>query len=234
MTVLWWAERNRDSETTLGCLENAVEDVVERDEEYGDEPAADEEENEEGEHAHAVVELSGLVRQEVAENVAAVERGQRNEVEDEEKQVDEDNEVEKERDREERGKAVGGNAGNVLGDGDGRGYGGVSGGEDVLDYDQQDEGDGGGEQVAGWAGEGDEDVVAPIVFEVASGDRGGLGPTDKEVSIDQRDEREEDGADGVEVFEGIESDAAEHTGGGITEARGGPGVGALVHAESKD
>src|ERR1700733_11928909 len=58
--------------------EDVVEDVVEGVEERGDKPAAEEEEDEESEHAHAVVELGGLVRQEVAEDVAAVEWGQRN------------------------------------------------------------------------------------------------------------------------------------------------------------
>ena len=155
-------------------------------------------------------------------------------IEDEEEQIDEDDEVEKERDGEERGKAFGGDAWNVLGDRDGGEDGGVSGGENVLDDDEQDEGDGGGEQVAGGAGEGDEDVVAAIVFEVAAGDGGGLGPTDEEVAVNQRYEGNEDGADEVEVFDRVESDAAEHAGGGIAEAPGGPGVGALMHAEGKD
>ena len=104
----------------------------------------------------------------------------------------------------------------------------------MLDDDEQDEGDGGREQVAGGAGEGDEDVVAAVVFEVAAGDRSGFGPADEEASVDQRDERNEDGADRVEVLEGIEGDTAEHPGGGIAEPVGGPGVGALVNAEGED
>jgi len=96
-----------------------VEDVVDGIEERGDKPSADKEEDEESEHAHAVVELGGFVGEEVAEDVAAVERRQRDQVEDEEQQVDEDDEVEEERDGEEGGKAFGGDAGNVLGDGDG-------------------------------------------------------------------------------------------------------------------
>ena len=92
----------------------------------------------------------------------------------------------------------------------------------------------GREQVAGGAGEGDEDVVAAVVFEVAAGDWGWLGPADEEAAVDQRDERKEDRADRVEMFDGIEGDATEHTGGGVAEARGGPGVGAFVHAEGED
>ena len=98
----------------------------------------------------------------------------------------------------------------------------VSGREHVLDDDEQDERDGGREQVAGGAGEGDEDVVAPVVLEVACGDGGGLGPADEEAAVDQRDEREEDRAEGVEVLEGIEGDAAEHQGGGVAEAHWRP------------
>lgn len=126
--------------------------------------------------------------------MAAVERWERDEVEDEEKQIDEDDEVEKERDGEESGKAYRGDAGDFFCDGDRGGDGGVSGGKDVLDDDEQDERDGGREQVAGRAGEGDEDVVALVVFEVAGGDGSGFGPADEEASVDQRDEGEEDGA----------------------------------------
>ena len=129
---------------------------------------------------------------------------------------------------------LGGDAGDVLSDRYCGGDGGVSGGEDVLDDDEQDEGDGGREQVAGGAGEGDEDVVTAVVFEVAAGDGGGFGPADEEASVDQRDEREEDGAYRIQVLEGVEGDAAEHHGGGIAEAHGGPGVGALMHAEGED
>src|SRR5205823_5389034 len=222
------------NESRLDGEEDVIEDVVDRIEECSDQPAAEEEEDDEGEHAHAVVDLGGPVREEVAENVAAVERRERNEVEDEEQQVDEDDQVEKERDGKERGEAFGGDAGNVHGDGHGGGDGGVSGGEDVFDENEQDEGDGGREQIAGRAGEGDEDVVAAVVFEVAAGDGRGFGPADEEAAIHKRDEREEDRAEGVEVSDGVEGDAAEHFGGGIAEAPCGPGVGALVHAEGED
>ena len=214
--------------------EDVIEDSVDRVEERGDKPTADQEENNQAEHPHAVVELGCFVGQKVAEDVAAIERGERNQVEDEEQQVDEDDEVEKERDGEECRKAFGGDAGNMLGDGDGGDDGDVSGWKQMLDDDQQDERDGGGEQVAGWTGEGDEDVVAAVVLEVATGDGCGLGPTDEEASVDQRDERKEHRADGIEVLQWVEGDATEHHGGGIAKAHGGPGVGALMHAEGED
>ena len=151
--------------------------------------------------------------------MAAVERRERNEVEDEEQKVDEDDEVEKESDGKERGKPSVGTPGICSARATAVAMAVVSGGQEVLDDDEQDEGDGGGEQVAGGAGEGDEDVVAAVVFEVAGGDRGGLGPADEEAAVDQRDEREEDGAERVEVLEGIERDAAEHLGGGVAETQ---------------
>src|ERR1700722_8765815 len=103
--------RPRTCNDGLNGEEDVVEDVVEWIEEGGDEAAADEEEKDQGEHAHAVIELDGFVGEEVTEDVAAVERWKRDEIEDEEKQVDEDDEVEKERDGEESGKAFGGDAG---------------------------------------------------------------------------------------------------------------------------
>jgi hypothetical protein len=211
-----------------------VEDAVDGDEESGDEAAADEEENDEAEHSHAVVDLSGFVGQEVAKDVAAVERGERDKVEDEEQQVDEDDEVEKERDGEERGKAFCGDSRHVLRDGDSCDDAGIAGGQDVFDDNQENESDAGREQVAGGAGEGDEDVIAAVVLEVASGDGSGLRPADEEAAVDQRDEREEDGADGVEVLDWVEGDTAKHHRGGVAEAHGGPGVRALVHAEGED
>src|SRR5207247_321064 len=102
------------------------------------------------------------------------------------------------------------------------------------DDDQQDKGDRGGEQVAGGAGEGDEDVVSLVVLEVAGGDGGGLGPPEEHAAVDQADEREENRAEGVEVLGRVQGDAAEHFGGWIAETPGCPGVGALVHAEGED
>lgn len=67
--------QSRGSDTRLDGEENVVEDAVDRIEERRDKSAAEEKEDEEGEHAHAVVDLSDLVRQEVAEDMAAVERG---------------------------------------------------------------------------------------------------------------------------------------------------------------
>src|ERR1700728_1681243 len=110
--------QSRGSDTRLDGEENVVEDAVDRIEERRDKSAAEEKEDEEGEHAHAVVDLSDLVRQEVAEDMAAVGRGERDEGEDEQQQVDVDDQREEERDGKERGQALGGDPRDVLGDGD--------------------------------------------------------------------------------------------------------------------
>ena len=103
----------------------------------------------------------------------------------------------------------------------------------VLQDDQQDQGDDRREEVADGAGESDEDVVAHVVLEVASGDGRGLGPAEEGTTVDQCDDREEDGSEKVEVLQGVEGDATECQGGGIAEAIGGPGVGALMDAEGE-
>jgi hypothetical protein len=73
MTVCRRKEKNRQQQNNvLGGEEDVVEDVVDGIEERCDEAAAEEEKDEEGEHAHAVVELGDLVGEEVAEDVAAV------------------------------------------------------------------------------------------------------------------------------------------------------------------
>ena len=104
----------------------------------------------------------------------------------------------------------------------------------MLHDDEQQERDDGHEEIAGRAGEGDDDVVTGVALEVARGDGGGLGPAEEHAAVEETDERKEDGAAGIEMNERIEGDAAEHFGGGIAETPGGPGVSALVHAEGKD
>src|SRR5260370_11987381 len=84
--------------------EDLVEGREQRTEEDSeDETAADEEEEKEAEHADPVVKLESLVGQEVAYDVASVERRDRDEIEDEEKKIDEDDEVEKKGDGKEGG-----------------------------------------------------------------------------------------------------------------------------------
>ena len=77
----------------------------------------------------------------------------------------------------------------------------------VFEDDEQDErGDRHGE-IAGGAGEGGDDVVAPGVAEVADGDRAGFGPAEQWKVVDQRQQRHDDRAPGVDVLDGVESDA---------------------------
>jgi hypothetical protein len=199
-----------------------------------DEAAADKEEQKETEHSDLVVELKSFVWQEVAYDVAAVERRDGNEIEDEEQEVDEDDEIKEQGDGKEGGEIFCRNAGNVRGQRHRRRNGEDTAGNEMLDDEQKDEGDGSRDEIAGGAGEGDKDVVAAIVFEVAAGDWSGFGPADQRPVVEQGEQRHDDGAERVEVFERVESDAAEHAGGGIAQAPGGPGVGALVDTEGEN
>ena len=97
------------------------------------------------------------------------------------------------------------------------------------------------DQVGGRAGQGGQVVVADDLAEVAGDDRGGLGPAYQEAAEEREaDKRAEDdergkeqGADGVHVVHGVEGDAALQAGGLVAEARGHPGMGALVNTERK-
>ena len=199
-----------------------------------DETAANEEEEKEAEHADAVVKLESLVGQEVAYDVASVERWDRDEVEDEEEKVYEDDEVEEKSDRKKGGEIFGGDPGNMRREGHCSGNREYTTRNQMLDDEQQDEGDGGRDQIAGGTGQGDEDVVAAIVLEVAAGDWCRFCPAEERPVVEQGEQRHDDGAERVKVLEGVEGDATEHLGGGIAEAPGGPGVGALVDAEGEN
>src|SRR6266851_7772731 len=106
--------------------------------------------------------------------------------------------------------------------------------DDVFEDDEKDEGYGSRDQVAGRTCEGNEDVVALVVLEVTGCDGGRLGPAEEHTAVVEADEREDDGAERVQMLDGVERDAAEHLGRWITKAPGGPGVGALMHAEGED
>lgn len=107
------------------------------------------------------------------------------------------------------------------------------------DDGENDESDEDKEQVGSGTGQSGEVIVADNVVEVASENRSGLGPSDQHASESvESDEwakdgdcREKECADGVDVLEGIECNAAKFAGGVIAEAGRGPGVGTFVDAE---
>jgi hypothetical protein len=80
-----------------------------------------------------------------------------------------------------------------------------------------------------------EDVVASDVFEIGRGDGSRLRPSKEEAWADEEhDGRQDNGAERIDVFEGVQSDAAQHASGGIAEAVGHPGVRGFVKAERKE
>ena len=67
----------------LQSEEDMIENTVNRDKESRDEPSSDQEKNDEAKHAHSVVELNGFIWQKVAQNMASVQRRQRDQIENE-------------------------------------------------------------------------------------------------------------------------------------------------------
>ena len=185
---------------------------------------------------NAIVGLNGVVGQQVAQDATAIERRNREKVEEEKREVDEDSQTAKQGDRLHRQggtRAEGGDEGRLnqsaaVGKCDG--------------HDRQDaEGDKDKHDVRDRSGQSGEVVVADDLAEVARNDRSGLGPANQEAAEEgEPDEGPEDDeprkqqrSDGVHMEHGVERDAAFETGGLVAEARGHPCVSTLVKAERK-
>lgn len=85
----------------------------------------------------------------------------------------------------------------------------------------QDEGKQRQQDIGGGAGQGGEDHALFDIFEVAGGHRDGLGPAEPGKEHEHR-------ADEIEVRQGIEGEAPQIFGGGIAQFIAGPGMGAFV------
>src|ERR1700735_1618136 len=94
----------------LQAEEEDLEDGHDGEEEELDDVKAEKEKAEHEVEAHTLVGLGGVEGEVVHEDLAAVEEGERDEVEDEEKDVDQDAEVEEEDEGEDAGKAFGAHA----------------------------------------------------------------------------------------------------------------------------
>src|SRR5580704_2961450 len=99
--------------TRLDAEEDVLEETQQWEEEDAeDDPSPEEEDQEEADRPDAVVDLQRAVGQIVPEDTAAVERWDRDEVEDEQQQVDEDDVVKQQGERKERGQIFGRDPGN--------------------------------------------------------------------------------------------------------------------------
>ncbi len=217
----------------LEAEEQRLEDGHDREEEELDDVKAEKEETEHEVEAHALVGFGGVEGEIVHEDLAAVEEGQGNEVEDEEQGVDEDAEVEKEDEGEDAGKAFGADAEVAHGElgGDDEGVNGA--GDGVADDDEREEGDDGGEELGGGAGKGGKHLVAGGVAEVARGEGDGLAPAEDERAAEDEQDGPDEGSEEVEVTGGVHGEAAHHAGGGVAEAVGGPGLSAVVERDGE-
>ncbi len=98
---------------------------------------------------------------------------------------------------------------------------------------ERDEGDEGGEQLGGGAGEGGEHLVARRIAEVARGEGDGLAPAEDERAAEDEEDGPDEHAEEVEVAGRVHGEATHHACGGVAEAVGGPGLGAVVQGDGE-
>src|SRR6202021_2922002 len=168
--------------------ENVIERGKEGRENSKNKSATHKKQDDQPKHPHAVIHLHRSVRKEVAQDVAAVKRGDGYEIENKQQKVDQDDEVEKERYRKQRRQAFGRDARNVLCKRHRRSDRDDSVRDQMLHKQQQNQCNRSRDQVAGRPRKGDQNIVALVVLEVACSNRRRLGPTKKEPSVDQRDQ----------------------------------------------
>ncbi len=217
----------------LEAEEQGLEDAHDGEEEELDDVKAEEEEAEHEVETHALVGSGGVEGEIVHQDLAAVEEGEGQQVEDEEEGVDEDAEVEEEDEGEDAGKAFGADAEVAHGElgGDDERVDGA--GDGVADDDEREESDDGGEELGGGAGEGGEHFVAGGVAEVARSEGDGLAPAEDERAAEDEEDGPDEGSEEVEVAGGVHGEAAHHAGGGVAETVGGPGLGTVVKGDGE-
>ena len=145
--------------------QNVIEDVVDRIKQRRNKPAADKKENQQRKHPHTVIKLSQLIWQKMAQDVASIERWQRNQVEHKEQQIDEDHKVKKERNRKQRRQSFRRNTRNVLRNRNRSSDRKIARGQQMLENNQQDKSDRRRKQIAGRSGQRDQDVITLVVLE---------------------------------------------------------------------
>lgn len=221
----------------LDALEDEVDDGQRRPEKHHQYPTANEDHEEvTGPDGNAVVDLHGAVGEHVAQNAAAVEGRDGKQVEEAEREVDEDGQSAEQDHSLEGGVDAQVDAARESGENELVRVRRCEGDDSENEQGNQDE-----EQVGGGAGESGQVVVTADFFEVAGDDGSGFGPADQHAAeIVEADEGAEDyergkdeGAEDIDVVDGVEGDAAHHAGGLVAQAGGGPGMGALVNAERK-
>src|SRR5450631_694349 len=217
--------------------QNAVERIYGGTHHESNHPATYEEDENEADHAERVVYPQSAIGQHVAEDVAAIERRQRQQVEDGQQEIDEEGQVQQQGQRKERRKGTFHRRRDVIRGKDGYNHREFSGCAGVFHDHQSHSADQGCQEIACRAGEGRQYVVARDSFEVACSDRSGLCPADEEASKTRHKEhrqRDQQRSDGVNVLDGIEGYAAKHAGRLVAQARSHPRVRRLMQAEGKE
>lgn len=186
---------------------------------------------------YPVISLYGIVWEHVTEEVAPVERRNREEVKDQECEIDFHRGDAEKNDGLDRGihsqKKLVAECGHDR----------CAAVGESMNYDKEDDRSSDSkDEVRGRPGEGGEVVVAANLREIPGDDGSGFCPTDEDVSEEAEPEKraedddggDEESTDWIDVINGIERHAALKASGLIAQARSHPGMGTLMETERED
>src|SRR5579884_551420 len=216
-------------------MQQHLVEYIKRRADYGIHHRAAKKENQhQADHSQRVIHAQRAVRQQMPDDVRAIERRQGNQVKCRQKQVQQNAEIEQNDQR--RDDRAGGHQ---LLRGAAEHYQflnhQVSSGGGFCDYGQQNQRDDRGQHVAQWSGEGGENVITHDFPEIARRDRGGFGPSEEEaMRKKEHGQRNEYCAQRVNMLYGIQGDAPQHARRRVAETRGHPGMGGLMQAQRKE
>lgn len=187
--------------------------------------------------ADPVIDLYGVVGQHVAQNMTAVERRNGQQVEEEQRQVDQNGQGGEQHQCLQAGRGAQGKTTSEGGQDQQAAIGNRHG-----DNSQHNEGPQDQHQVRNRAGQRDQVLIADNLAEVAGNDRSGLGPSHQHAAehaqskkrSEDHDGGKEQSPDKVHVVHGVEGYAALQAGGLVSQPRGHPRMRALVKAQRKN
>jgi hypothetical protein len=199
-----------------------------------DQAAANEHNEDHSEHANAVVDPKRVVGQKMPQNMTAIERWNGNEVEHKEQEIQKDDVVEKQSNGEKLRKIFRRDPRNTAR----KKHGGldsyIAASDGVLEDDEQDKRYGGRDQVARRPSQGDENVIALVILEVAGGYGSRLRPAEEHTAVEETDQWKDDRTERIEMFDGVQRESAEHLCSGVAKTPCSPGVGTLMDTKGED
>ena len=213
--------------------EQGLEDAHDGQEEEHDDVVAQEEEGQHQDEAHLLVDPGGVVGEIVQQDLASVQEGQRDEVEDAEQDVDQDAEVEEQDQGKDAGEALDAEGGVAHGEVGGDDEGVQSAGEGMPDDDQDQQCDDCGEQLRGGTGQGSQHLVSRGIPEVARGEGDRLAPAQDQRAAKDEEYGPDERAEQIKVASRVHAEAAHHAGGRVAQPIGGPGLSAVMQGDGE-